>query len=255
MPPSEIRKDARESLAGKWGKAVCILLAYLLISFVIGVIEGLPKEGSTLALILELASLIISVPMSFGLIISFIKLKRGEEVNAFGFLSDGFSRFGKSWGIWAHTLLKLLLPIICLVFVIVLMTVLIIYTGWFNAGSISTPVTAAISLLATVLYIVGLCYIVSRSLLYVLAYYIGYDEPNLSSGECVKKSEKLMKGNRGNYFLLQLSFIGWAILAVLTFGIGMLWLLPYISVAEVCFYDRVAKPNTISIDEETSIEE
>ena len=28
MPASEIRKDAREALTGKWGKAVCIILVY-----------------------------------------------------------------------------------------------------------------------------------------------------------------------------------------------------------------------------------
>lgn len=85
MPPSEIRKEARESLTGKWGKAVRIILAYLLISFVIGFIEGLAEEGSTLASLLGLASFIISVPMTFGLIISFIKLKREEEVRHLDF--------------------------------------------------------------------------------------------------------------------------------------------------------------------------
>lgn len=251
MPPSEIRKEARESLTGKWGKAVRIILAYLLISFVIGFIEGLAEEGSTLASLLGLASFIISVPMTFGLIISFIKLKREEEVSAFGFLKDGFSRFGKSWGIWAHTLLKLLLPIICLVFVIILMVVLVgvnIFTG---EASLST----GLIVLFVVLYLATLIYVVSRSFLYVLAYYIGYDEPDLSSKECVKKSEELMNGNRGNYFLLQLSFIGWAILAVLTLGIGMLWLMPYISVAEVCFYERIANTKTRKVDGEVNIEE
>lgn len=250
MPPSEIRKEARESLTGKWGKAVRIILAYLLISFAMGFIEGLAEEGSTLALLLGLASFIISVPMTFGLIISFIKLKR-EEVSAFGFLKDGFSRFGKSWGIWAHTLLKLLLPIICLVFVIILMVVLVgvnIFTG---EASLST----GLIVLFVVLYLATLIYVVSRSFLYVLAYYIGYDEPNLSSKECVKKSEELMKGNRGNYFLLQLSFIGWAILAVLTLGIGMLWLMPYISVAEVCFYERIVNSGARKVDEEVNIKE
>lgn len=251
MPPSEIRKDARKSLAGKWGKAVCIILAYLLISFAIGFIEGLAKESSALALLLQLAFIVISIPMSFGLIISFIKLKRGEDVNAFGFLSDGFSRFCKSWGIWAHTLLKLLLPIICLALVIILMVVLVginIFTG---VASLSI----GLILLFVVLYIATLIYVISRSFLYVLAYYIGYDEPNLSSGECVKKSEKLMKGNRGSYFLLQLSFIGWAFLATLTFGIGMLWLIPYISIATVCFYDRVANIQAKKVDGEVNIEE
>ena len=63
--------------------------------------------------------------------------------------------------------------------------------------------------------IVSLIYVISRSLLYILAYNIGYDNPELSSKDCVLKSEALMKGNRGNYFLLSLTFIGWIILAAL----------------------------------------
>lgn len=245
MPPSEIRKEARESLRGNWGKAVGIVLAYMLISFIVGFVEGLAGEGTILYSIIDLAYAIISVPLSFGLIISFIKLKRGEEVKAFGFLKDGFSRFGKSWGIGWHTFVRLLLPIVCLVLTIILMTVLILL------GSESIIIT----ILGIALYIATLIYIVSRSFLYVLAYYIGYDKPELSSKECVKKSENLMTGNRGNYFLLQLSFIGWAILAVLSLCIGLLWLTPYIAIAEVCFYDRIVKPEVKKIDEEVKIEE
>jgi len=239
MPPSEIRKEAREALRGKWGKAVCVVLAYMLISFIVGFVEGLAGEGTILYNIIDLAYVIVSVPLSFGLIISFMKLKRGEEVKAFGFLKDGFSKFGKSWGITWHTFVRLLLPIACLVLTIILMTVLILL------GSESIIIT----ILGIALYIATLIYIVSRSFLYVLAYYIGYDKPELSSKECVKKSEKLMTGNRGNYFLLQLSFIGWAILAVLSLCIGMLWLTPYIAIAEVCFYDRIAKPEVKKIEE------
>ena len=55
--------------------------------------------------------------------------------------------------------------------------------------------------------------------------------------EVVNESEKMMNGNRGKIFLLSLSFIGWAILATLTLGIGFLWLMPYMIVAEVCFYE------------------
>ena len=245
MPPSEIRKEARESLRGNWGKAVGIVLAYMLISFIVGFVEGLADEGTILYSIIDLAYAIISVPLSFGLIISFIKLKRGEEVKAFGFLKDGFSRFGKSWGIGWHTFVRLLLPIVCLVLTIILMTVLVLL------GSDSVIIT----ILGIALYIATLIYVVSRSFLYVLAYYIGYDKPELSSKECVKKSEELMKGNRGNYFLLQLTFIGWAILAVLSLCIGMLWLTPYIAIAEVCFYDRIVKPEVKKIDEEVKIEE
>lgn len=49
-----------------------------------------------------------------------------------------------------------------------------------------------------------------------------------------------MKGNRWKFFWLGLTFIGWAILASFTLGIGMLWLMPYIMVTFVCFYESLA---------------
>ena len=245
MPPSEIRKDAREALNGKWGKAIGIIIAYTLVSFLVGIVERLAGKCTILYSIINLAYLIISVPLSFGLIISFMKLKRNEDIKAFDFIKNGFANFGKAWGISWHMFVRLLLPIVCLFLTIMLIAVLLFL------GSDSVIIT----ILGISLYIATLIYVISRSFLYVLSYYIAYDNPELSSKECVKKSEELMKGNRGNYFILQLSFIGWAILAVLSLYIGMLWLAPYISIAEVCFYDRLAKPEVKKIDEEIQIEE
>ena len=88
-----------------------------------------------------------------------------------------------------------------------------------------------------------------KSLLYTLAYYISYDNPELSSKECVLKSAELMKGNRSKYFLLLLSLSGWAILAAFTFGIGLLWLMPYMQIATVCFYEHLINPKTENIEE------
>lgn len=229
MPPSELRKEAREALSGKWGKGICIILAYLLITFAIGFVEGLFENNSLLFLLIEIAVLLITVPLSFGLTISFMKLKRNENVTAFGFLNDGFTNFSKSWGIAWHTFVRMLLPVIAIFVVAILMSIL----------TITSAKTPLLGLVGVALYIATLIYTVSRSLLYVVAYPIGYDNPELSSKDCVKKSEELMKGNRGNYFLLELTFIGWAILGILTLGIGYLWLIPYMQVAMVCFYDRI----------------
>lgn len=241
MPPSEIRKEAREALSGKWGKGVCIILAYMLITFVIGFFEGLFEGNPAIFLIIELAFIVITMPLSFGLIISFMKLKRGEDVKAFGFLKDGFSNFGKSWGIWFHTFIRMLLPVICFVLILVLMTAMSIYNSAsaIMSDTVSTSFNSLLHLIFVILEIASVIYIVSRSLLYALAYNIGYDNPDFSSKECVVKSAKLMKGNRGNLFLLELSFIGWALLVPFTLGIGMLWLMPYMQVALVCFYERV----------------
>ena len=240
MPTSEIRKEAREDLKGKWGKGVCIVLAYTLISFIVGFVEGLVGEGTILYNIIDITYAIVSIPLSFGFLISFIKLKRNENVNAFGFLNDGFSRFGKSWGIWWHTFIRVLLPIICMLLLIVLFVAFSIFSANSSINTISTSTTVIFAIIGISLYIAILVYAFSRSLLYVLAYNISYDNPEMSSKECVLKSAELMKGNRGNYLLLDLSFIGWIILAALSLYIGFLWLIPYMLVSMVCFYDKLA---------------
>ena len=252
MPASEIRKEAREALKGKWGKAVCIVIVYLAIVFVVGIVEKLLKDSSpALYNIVDLAYAILSVPLSFGIIISFMKLKRGEKVSAFNFFKDGFSRFGKAWSISLYTLWKLILPIICLILIIALMITL--YAAAMIRGNLGLSIGLVIA--AVALYIATIVYVVSRAFLYVISYNIAYDYPELSYKDVVLKSEDLMRGNRGNYFLLDLSFIGWAILAALTCGIGLLWLFPYMQVAAICFYERVAKVEPKRVDGTAPVEE
>jgi len=73
--------------------------------------------------------------------------------------------------------------------------------------------------------------------------------------EAVEESEKLMKNNRWNYFWLGLTFIGWFILSLFTFSIGLLWLVPYIIVTSIVFYeDRAGILNKEKTDEAEVIE-
>ena len=62
----------------------------------------------------------------------------------------------------------------------------------------------------------------------------------MSGKEIVEESERLMRGNRWNYVWLTLTFIGWLILCAFTFYIGAFWLMPYVSVSTVCFYEALA---------------
>ena len=45
-----------------------------------------------------------------------------------------------------------------------------------------------------------------------------------------------MSGNKMKLFLLDLSFIGWAIVCSFTCGIGYLWLYPYMQASRAEFY-------------------
>lgn len=74
---------------------------------------------------------------------------------------------------------------------------------------------------------------------YALTPYILVDNPELSPREALRRSQQMMQGQKFNLFYLQLSFIGWWILACLTGGIGFLWLVPYYQTSQAAFYQNL----------------
>jgi len=243
MKSFEIRKEAREALRGKWGKGAGIVLAYLAFSLVFGFIVGIFEENSVMALLMAILELVISVPLSFGLAFAFLKLKRNEDVTAFGFIDMGIDNFSRSWRITGRTLLKLILPIIVLIGAVIAYAVMVVY----SVMALSLGGTESIGstmIIGVIIYIVAIIYYVSVALLYSLTSFIAYDNKEMIASEVVAESAKLMRGNRGKLVFLELSFIGWAILTVFSFGIGYLWLFPYMQVAMVCFYDKLVQSKT-----------
>jgi uncharacterized membrane protein len=53
----------------------------------------------------------------------------------------------------------------------------------------------------------------------------------------ILESWRMMRGRKGKLFCLELRFIGWALLCLLTCGVGFLWLTPYFQVSLSRFYD------------------
>jgi len=75
-----------------------------------------------------------------------------------------------------------------------------------------------------------------KSLSYAMTPYIMAEQPELSASEAIQKSMLMMDGHKWDLFVLQLSFIGWGILAALTLNIGNLVLNPYRNAAVTAFY-------------------
>lgn len=84
------------------------------------------------------------------------------------------------------------------------------------------------------------------TLSYTLVYYIKLDNPELSALEVIKKSKQMMNGHKWDLFVLELSFIGWGILSIFTFGILTLWLTPYMHVTYANFYNSLKEKTTNS---------
>lgn len=57
---------------------------------------------------------------------------------------------------------------------------------------------------------------------YSQAFFILADNPQKSPRQCIEESKHLMAGNKARLFFLELSFIGWALLATIPTGIGSL---------------------------------
>lgn len=86
---------------------------------------------------------------------------------------------------------------------------------------------------------------------YSLIFFIIADNPSIGVSEALKKSKEMMQGYKWKYFCLSLRFLGWAILSVLSFGIGFLWLFPYMQISFAKFYEDLKignKAETVDAD-------
>lgn len=74
------------------------------------------------------------------------------------------------------------------------------------------------------------------ALRYSQAFYVLADNPDMSIRDCVRESKLLMKGHLWEFIILGLSFILWILLALITFGIGYLYVTPYMQITMAGYY-------------------
>ena len=69
---------------------------------------------------------------------------------------------------------------------------------------------------------------------YRMALYIMIDNPHMSALECIRASKQMMDGRKGELFVLDLSFLGWYLLALIPFA--TIWVTPYTEITNVNYY-------------------
>ncbi|MDZ4182625.1 MAG: DUF975 family protein, partial [Candidatus Cloacimonadaceae bacterium] len=98
-----------------------------------------------------------------------------------------------------------------------------------------TRALTAYLLMCLYVFLWALCLIVPgiiAAISYAMVFFILAENPTMKAADALRHSKTIMEGHKTEYFMLQLSFIGWGILALLTFGIGMLWLASYVTTAQ-----------------------
>ena len=72
---------------------------------------------------------------------------------------------------------------------------------------------------------------------YRFALYNVLTDDSLSAGEAIRLSCQQTRGLKATLFVLDLSFIGWSLLASLTMGILNIWVMPYLVLCDLAYFE------------------
>lgn len=254
MTIKEIKQDAKLRTKGKYFNLIIINVIYALIlsafTFATTIIAG-DNDASVLKVILSIFILAIILPFSYGVLVSTIKLTRGEAASSTEFINIGLKNIGKVWKLTLRMLSKLVLPVIFMIVSFLLASITSVAT---NFGAPSFLIS--LSPIFLIIFFASYIYLMVKALSYTLSNYLLYDKPELTSKEILNESEKIMKGNKWNYIGLVISFIGWYLLIALLsyflqakFSISLgtvvefiltAFLSPYVSASQIVFYEDLA---------------
>ena len=251
----ELKSEAYNLLSKDWGNAIGVTFILFCVSIAASLI---PYAGDAIGII-------IAGPLAFGTALFFLKVSKGEK----GEVEDLFHAF-KSKEAFSFSLIAYLFTLIIIIPVFVVCSILwvTLFVGDFeniasliNSGTaslidngITTPYAMDPSFIteySSPLFDSGIGTIILSALIIIFVpitilslllsqvYFILADQKTKSASEAIKMSWNIMKGKKMKLFLLQLSFIGWAILSVFTFFIGLLFLYPYMLTTYAKFYQNL----------------
>ena len=210
MKNQDYKNSALDALKGSWPESIVTAIVYFAIAAVCTAPSALQGNGRDLLWVSPvlfvaasgstiLLSLLFLSPLQVGYYNTFKRLHREGDTGLVGNL------FSQGFGNWGHIVLGQLLMGIF----IFLWSLLLIVPGIIKAYS------------------------------YAMTPYILVDRPELSVRDAIRLSGRMMSGRKLDLFCLHLSFIGWMLLCILTLGIGILFLSPYMMTAQAAFYQDV----------------
>jgi uncharacterized membrane protein len=254
----EMKQEALYSLKGKWGLGVGSTILHIILSYVVsmaamlillipGIIIFFLFVG--LAGSLEEETISVGAGITFGIFycIMIILSNASYGITSYGYtnvllqiskredarvdyLFEGFRGFKRMMKtMWA------MLAILLYTGTWIPMLLLAVFAFFGEEGNVSLTIAFFVLLAISIVVMIVMYFS------YAMTYYVMIENLEYSVSQAMKESKNLMKGHKLDLFFLWLSFIGWAILAILTLGIGFLWLSPYVGTTTAHFYRYIAK--------------
>ncbi len=263
---AEIKQAARARIAERRGACIGVLFlswlvtvaASLLTAFLLRTIA----RGNVSQVVVTVFSLpigLFSMTINVEIIYFFLTVYRGEQVTVGAFFSTLWRNVGRKIGgmLWLSMF----------IFLWALAAIVPIFIILAAAGSRMDSDSGSIvlvSLLMLMMYVP----IIIKGLSYSMHIFMLRDCPTATVSECLNLSSRMMKGHKGELFMLYLSFIGWLLLAaamlylpmffmrgsVLMMVLGTLayavflcsFLSPYMLTTLAGFYDELKKVSVAS---------
>ncbi len=78
-----------------------------------------------------------------------------------------------------------------------------------------------------------------KMIAYSQMWYVLNDQPELTAGQALKRSEELMRGHKLDYLMFGLLLILLVLASALTLFIGLIWIAPWVAAAQARFYVEI----------------
>ena len=205
MNRSELKAKARESLNGNYGESINLFFLYILVCLGLTIAVAIIIENVQISEFLAMILAIIPSLIIYGLYTGFFSF---------------FLKLSRNEEVSCNELFK--------------------HKNLFWVTIGATLMASIFSFLGTLLFIIPGIII---ALSYSMVYFVIVDNPEIGIMDALRKSKEIMEGHKFDYFVLNLSFIGWYILSYFTLGILLLWLAPYIMVTTANFYNEIKEQN------------
>ncbi len=253
IPNKELMRMARASLKGKWGLAIRMSLLWLLIWVVLTLVQSTPTfiamhhgymatHGQGLiapmknaiplpyritSISIQILQVLVSGAFSVGFFSFYLNLVRSLNPR----VSDLFSGFRIFWRAFFAVFL---VGIFSLFWIIVFQIPAFALSGILIHQFAPTPWIAWV-----VVPFDLICMIAAISFIYsyAMTFFVLADDHATGPLKAIRKSKGLMRGRKLKLLSLQLRFLGWFLLTLVTLMIGGLWVGAYYHAALAHFYD------------------
>ena len=206
-----LKREAKELMRESTPHYMLVMLVYVLlttgITYVVNFLTSATGIAeSVIAMFLNLLVTLFGMVMAVGLSYYALNLARRKPTGV-GNLFEGFSFAGRAIGV--RLLVAIYTFLWCMlgaIVVAVVIAVAMLFAGDVPAVSVTLSVIAYVALVV---------FMVIISLRYAMADFALVEDPDGGVGAAIRRSVQMMKGHKGKFFVLNLSFIGWGLLIAL----------------------------------------